>query len=230
MPSTLITGANRGLGLELVQQYAAQGWDVIACCREPGTAVALNDLASAHSGIEVHALDVSDAEAVVALAQFLTGRTIDLLILNAGVLGDDCASLGALTQDKLLRVMNINTVAPALMIQAFAEHVAAGDKKLIVGMSSILGSIAGNSDGGLYSYRASKAGLNAVLRSAAMDLRDRGITVLAMHPGWVQTDMGGEGAQITTEQSVTGMLQVIEGATNSDSGSFVTYDGSGLPW
>ena len=116
------------------------------------------------------------------------------------------------------------------MIQAFREHVKASERKQIVGMSSSLASIAGNSEGGLYSYRASKAGLNGVLKSAANDLRGEGITVVAMHPGWVQTDMGGENATITTSVSISGMRRVIDGLTLADSGRFLVYDGGEMAW
>ncbi len=230
MPTALVTGVNRGLGLEFIKQYSQAGWNVIGTCRDLGSAVEASGLADVASNIELYPLEITSAEGIAGLAETLKGRPIDHLVLNAGVMAERAQVLGELDQDDFVHAMSVNTVSPALMIQAFRSHVAASDKKLVIGMSSILGSIAGNSDGGLYSYRASKAALNAVLKSAASDLAAEGITVVAMHPGWVQTDMGGEGATITTGVSINGMLKVFDGLTTADSGRFLTYDGSELPW
>nr|MDJ0878471.1 SDR family oxidoreductase [Halieaceae bacterium] len=226
MPTALVTGVNRGLGLEFIKQYSQAGWNVIGTCRDLGSAVEASGLADVASNIELYPLEITSAEGIAGLAETLKGRPIDHLVLNAGVMAERAQVLGELDQDDFVHAMSVNTVSPALMIQAFRSHVAASDKKLVIGMSSILGSIAGNSDGGLYSYRASKAALNAVLKSAASDLAAEGITVVAMHPGWVQTDMGGEGATITTGVSINGMLKVFDGLTTADSGRFLTYDGS----
>lgn len=230
MPTVLITGVNRGLGLEFVKHYAAQGWRVIGTCRNPDTAGEVQQLAQQNANIEVHALDVTDAAAVMTLAGTLSGTAIDLLIANAGVLGDDCASFGTLEEAALMRVMHVNTIAPLILIQAFADHVAASDKKLIIAMGSILGSIAENTDGGLYSYRASKAALHALMKSVAADLAPRGIIAIPMHPGWVITDMGGANAQITTQESITGMAKVIAGLSPEDAGRLLTYNGTELRW
>ncbi len=230
MPTVLVTGANRGLGLEFIKQYSQAGWEVIGTCRDLGSAVEASGLADVAKNITLYPLEVTDPESIANLAQSLAGTAIDLLILNAGVMGEASSNMGELEQADFLHSMSVNTVTPALMIQAFREHLKAGSLKTIVGMSSILGSIAGNSDGGLYSYRASKAGLNAVLRSASNDLRKDDITVIAMHPGWVQTDMGGAGATITTGVSISGMRKVIEGLNVEDSGRFLVYDGGELPW
>jgi len=230
MPTVMITGVNRGLGLEFLKQYAAHGWRVIGTCRNLDNAAEASAIADTNDSVDLYPLEVGDASAIDALAAQLKGTAIDLLVLNAGVLGADTASLGSLGQEAFDKVMSINTVTPALMIQAFRSHVAASDRKAIVAMSSILGSIAGNVDGGLYSYRASKAGLNAVLRSAAVDLKPDGSVVLAMHPGWVKTDMGGPGAMIDAQESISGMIKVIDSLEASDSGTFRTYDGGELPW
>ena len=230
MPTVLVTGANRGLGLEFIKQFSQLGWEVIATCRDLANAVEASALADIANNLTLYPLEATDADSIAELAATLQGRSIDLLLLNAGVLSERSSKLGDLDQADFLQSMSVNTVTPALMIQAFREHVCASDRKLIVGMSSILGSIAGNSEGGLYSYRASKAGLNAVLMSAANDLRSEGVTVLAMHPGWVQTDMGGENATITTAVSVKGMVGVIDSLTPADSGRFLGYDGSEIPW
>ncbi len=230
MPTALITGVNRGLGLEFIKQYSQAGWQVIGTCRDLGSAVEASGLADVASNIELYPLEVTNAEAIVTLADTLRDRPIDHLVLNAGVMAEKAQVMGELDQQDFNLAMSVNAVSPAIMIQAFRPHVAASDRKLVIGMSSILGSIAGNSDGGLYSYRASKAALNAVLKSAANDLAGDGVTVVAMHPGWVQTDMGGEGATITTGVSVDGMRKVFDGLTVADSGRFLTYDGSELPW
>lgn len=230
MPTALVTGVNRGLGLEFIKQYSQAGWQVIGTCRDLGSAVEASGLADVASNIELYPLEMTSAEAIADFAETLKDRPVDHLVLNAGVMAEKAQVLGELEQEDFMHAMSVNTVSPALMIQAFRPHVRASEKKLIVGMSSILGSIAGNSDGGLYSYRASKAALNAVVKSAASDLAGDGITVIAMHPGWVQTDMGGEGATITTGVSISGMLKVFDGLSAEDSGRFLTYDGSELPW
>lgn len=230
MPTALVTGVNRGLGLEFIKQYSQAGWQVIGTCRDLGSAVEASGLADVASNIELYPLEMTSAEAIADFAETLKDRPVDHLVLNAGVMAEKAQVLGELEQEDFMHAMSVNTVSPALMIQAFRPHVRASEKKLIVGMSSILGSIAGNSDGGLYSYRASKAALNAVVKSAASDLAGDGITVIAMHPGWVQTDMGGEGATITTGVSISGMLKVFDGLSAADTGRFLTYDGSELPW
>ena len=230
MPTVLVTGVNRGLGLEFIKQYCQKGWEVIGTCRDPDNAAQASALADVAYNLTLYPLDVTVPKSIGELATRLSGKALDLLLLNAGVMGRQSSKLGELEQHDFLHSMSVNTVTPALMIQAFREHVVAGEQKLIVGISSILGSIAGNNDGGLYSYRASKAGLNAVLKSAAIDLRGEGITVLAMHPGWVQTDMGGPDAKITPSVSIQGMINVFDGATPEDSGRFMVYDGGELPW
>jgi NAD(P)-dependent dehydrogenase (short-subunit alcohol dehydrogenase family) len=230
MPTVLVTGVNRGLGLEFIKQYSQKGWEVIGTCRDLGSAVEASAIADIAPNLQLYPLEASDPGSIAKLAATLEGRAIDLLLLNAGVMGQQSSNMGQLEQEDFLHSMSVNTVTPALMIQAFREHVAASEKKLIVGLSSILGSIAGNTDGGLYSYRASKAGLNAVLKSAAHDLQADGITVIPMHPGWVQTDMGGAGATITTAVSISGMIKVIDGLTPEDTGRFLVYDGGDLPW
>ncbi|MBY5991377.1 SDR family oxidoreductase [Ferrimonas balearica] len=230
MNTVLITGANRGLGLEFVRQYAKRGWQVLACCRAPEQAEALQALANDLGGIEPMALDVTDESAINSLAASLKGRAIDHLILNAGVLGERCATLGEMTQAEWLSVLNINTVAPALLIQALSDNVAASEHKTIVGLSTRVASIADNGSGGMYAYRASKAALNQILVSAAHNLKAQGVKTLAVHPGWVQTDMGGDKATFTPEQSVAGIIAVADSLTPGDSGQFRVFDGSTIPW
>ncbi|MFT4768281.1 MAG: NAD(P)-dependent dehydrogenase (short-subunit alcohol dehydrogenase family) [Glaciecola sp.] len=229
MPTVLITGVNRGLGLEFITQYAAAGWSVIGTCRDPSSASEAQAVVASAGNVTLYQLDVSEPEAVKALAETLKGTSIDVLILNAGLMAER-TGLGTFNAEDFLQVLNVNVVAPAIFIQAFADHVAASERKIIVGMGSTLGSIAGNTSGGMYSYRSSKAGLHAIMRTASVDLRDKGVTAIAMHPGWVVTDMGGDGADIRTSESISGMMSVIDGLSISDSGRLLTYAGEELPW
>ncbi|MFK8041768.1 SDR family oxidoreductase [Congregibacter sp.] len=229
MATVLITGVNRGLGLEFVRQYAAAGWTVFGTCRDLDNASELKELATAADNVTVYKLDVSDAAAIAELADTLRGIAIDVLILNAGVMAER-TGLGTLNAEDFQQVMNINVVAPAMFVQAFADHVAASERKIIVGMGSTLGSIGGNSTGGLYSYRSSKAGLHAIMRTASIDLKEKDVIAIAMHPGWVVTDMGGSGADIQAEESIAGMMTVIDQLSSDDSGRLLTFKGDELPW
>ncbi|EED34020.1 short-chain dehydrogenase/reductase SDR [gamma proteobacterium NOR5-3] len=229
MPSVLITGVNRGLGLEFIKQYAAAGWTVMGTCRDPDSASEAQAVAATSPNLSLHQLDVSDPDAVNALAEKLKHTAIDVLILNAGMMAER-TGLGTFNAKDFLQVLNVNVVAPAIFIQAFAGHVAASERRIIVGMGSTLGSIAGNTSGGMYSYRSSKAALHAIMRTASVDLKDKGITAIAMHPGWVVTDMGGEGADIQVSESIAGMMSVTDGLSLSDSGRLLTYAGGELPW
>ncbi|HDU8572093.1 SDR family oxidoreductase [Vibrio parahaemolyticus] len=229
MSTVLITGSNRGLGLEFVRQYLDKGWKVLAACRDPQQASELIELSNA-GHVELLKLDVTSEKDINALDKTLDGRAIDHLILNAGVLGDDCAKLGEMTQSKWLEVLNINTVAPALLIQALRENVAASEHKTIVGISTRVASIGDNGSGNMYSYRTSKAALNQILVSAAKNLAEQGVKTVAVHPGWVQTDMGGKDATFTPQESVAGIINVAESMTLETSGSFRVFDGSSIEW
>ncbi|MBK6599674.1 MAG: SDR family oxidoreductase [Proteobacteria bacterium] len=240
MPTVLVTGANRGLGLELVRQYRDDGWHVIACARKPAAATELQKLAAAQTErVEIHALDVTDFAAVDGLAAALRGRAIDVLLNNAGTMGAqsfatvglEAGKFGAADFTDWAQTFRINTFAPMKMAEAFVEHVARSDQKKIVSISSIVGSIAKNNVGGLYAYRASKAALNAIMHSMGIDLaRSHGICAVPLHPGWARTDMGGERADIDAVASVTGMRKVIAALALEKAGRFYMYDGSELPW
>jgi NAD(P)-dependent dehydrogenase (short-subunit alcohol dehydrogenase family) len=229
MDTVMITGTNRGIGLELLRQYAEAGWNTIGTCRSLDGAAEARALAERHDNIHLHSLDVTDTGAIKALAAALDGTPIDVLILNAGMLGLHSVTLGELDADEFRRVLDVNVVAQAMCLEAFTEHVAASRRRVIVGMGSFLGSM-GCSDGGKISYRAAKAGLHAVVVAASHDLRDRGISAVVMHPGWVQTDMGGPDATVSTEDSVRGMRRVIDAVGPEHSGRFLTFDGEELPW
>ena len=217
MPTLLISGANRGLGLEFVRQYVADGWEVVAGCRRPDEADALQALAR-DGRVEVHALDVAEANAVDSFKGAVGARPLDAQ-----------GALAELDFDAWLRTLATNTLGPVRLAQAFAPNLAAGEGKRLVAITSQLGSIA-ESSGGLYAYRSSKAALNMAFRSVAMELKPQGIVAMVMHPGWVQTDMGGKAAPVTPEQSIAGMRRVIASLTPADAGTFRAFDGKVLPW
>jgi len=221
-----MTGANRGLGLEFARSYATDGWRVHACCRHPEKAKALK---AVEGDLVVHKLDVTDGLRVAGLARELADDAIDVLLNNAGVYGPR-SGFGETDFDDWLDVLKINTIAPLRMVERFVEHVARSERKLIVSISSGMGSIAMNDAGGHYPYRASKAALNMVVKGLSADLAARGIIAVALSPGWVQTDMGGSSAELTPEESVAGMRAVIDGLTPADSGRFLNYQGEDRPW
>jgi NAD(P)-dependent dehydrogenase (short-subunit alcohol dehydrogenase family) len=226
MPSALITGANRGIGLAFARSFAADGWRVYGCCRHPDKARELKDLAGE---VTVHRLDVTDGLQVAGLARELAGQPVDILVNNAGIYGSR-TGFGETGYELWPQVFQVNVMAPLRLAERFVEQVAQSERKLIVNISSNLGSIAENSSGGRYVYRSSKAALNMVAKSLSIDLADRGISVVMFHPGWVQTDMGGPKAAVTADESVAGMRAVIERLTSADSGRFFTYDGTEIPW
>ncbi len=227
MPSVLITGANRGLGLEFTRQYAADGWRVFAACRDPAGA---RDLAAVEGDVSAETLDVDDGPQVAALANKLSGQPIDVLINNAGIYGPKDVTRDTVDYDAWGQVFRTNTMSPLAMSAAFVANVAQGGQKKIITLSSIMGSIAENDSSGDFIYRSSKAAVNAVMKSLAGDLKSEGITVAVLHPGWVRTDMGGPDAAIEAPESVTGMRAVIAGLKESDSGRFLNYDGTEIPW
>jgi len=232
MKRILITGANRGIGLEMARQYGQDsGWEVHACCRHPETADRLQRHARESGGrVTVHDLDVTDRAAIYDLARELGAKPIDILLNNAGAYGPRDSGLGNVDEKTWRDVFHVNTEAPLRMAEAFADHVASSDRRIIATMSSKMGSIADNSSGGHYIYRSTKAAVNIVMKSLSVDLEDRGITVLVLHPGWVRTDMGGSAAPLSVEQSVTGLRRVLDGAGLQESGRFLAYDGSEVPW
>lgn len=232
MPSILITGANRGLGLAFAKQYAAAGWRIYAACRTPDAADTLNAVAATLAGrLTVHELDLNDGESVAALAHSLDGAALDVLLNNAGIYLGKHKGFGATNYDDWLEILRINTLAPLRMVEALIDNVAASDRKLIINISSKMGSMADNTtSGGAYLYRSSKAALNAVIRSLAVDLAPRGVTVMAFHPGWVSTDMGGHEAPVTPSVSIHGMREVIDRLTMADTGCFKDYEGNDVPW
>ena len=232
MPSILITGANRGIGLELTRQYAADGWNIFACCRSPENAYDLNKLAAKSAGaIQLCLLDVTNAAQRTALAAQLQGTPLDILFNCAGVFKQwTTQSFGATETHDWLEVMHTNVIAPMQMMESFAANVALSERKIIANMSSRMGSLADNTSGGYYVYRSSKAALNMVTVSAAHDLAGQGISVVAMHPGWVRTDMGGPDGELSVEASATQLRRNLASVTLADSGRFIDITGATLPW
>jgi NAD(P)-dependent dehydrogenase (short-subunit alcohol dehydrogenase family) len=241
MPSVLITGANRGLGWGLLKLYAAEGWRIFACCRDPARSKDLNDYVAKSDGkVTAHTLDVENHPSIEALARELKGHPIDVLLNVAGYYGSKLVSepgglqkFGESDYKEWEKIYRVNVIGPMKMCEVFVDNVAASTQKKIVNITSIVGSIGSigiSSNGKLYGYRASKAALNAITRGMAEDLRARGLIVIPLHPGWARTNMGGPTADIDPETSVAGMKKVIAGLTTADSGKFMVYDGSILPW
>jgi NAD(P)-dependent dehydrogenase (short-subunit alcohol dehydrogenase family) len=238
VPTILITGANRGLGLEFVRQYAAAGWRVFACCRAPEQAAELGKIAASSDGkVTMHPVSVSDPDSVADLAAELAGAPIDILLNNAGTYGFRSFADGGM-QDQAFGSMDyaswehafaVNTMAPLRMMEVLAGNVEASAQKKMFVISSSMGSI-GAPPGGHLAYGSTKAAVNFVVANAAQELRPRGIVVMSLHPGWVQTDMGGGGAPVTPPESVRGLRQVMEAASPATSGQFVGYDGRQIAW
>jgi NAD(P)-dependent dehydrogenase (short-subunit alcohol dehydrogenase family) len=222
--TVLITGANRGIGLELARQYTADGWQVIGTARRPDTADDLRDL-----DVTVMQLDVTDQASVEQLASDLDGQSIDVLINNAGIL-PMVRSITDIDFEVFDRIMAVNTVGPIRVTQALLPNLRAGEMKKIINTSSIIGSISRKTSGGFYGYGESKAALNMFTRSLASELRSAGFICIVIHPGWVQTDMGGPNATVAVENSASGIRNVIANLTAEGSGEFWTFEGQRLPW
>jgi len=231
VPTLFVTGANRGIGLALTRRYVENGWTAIATCRNPEEAQDLQDLASsAPERVEVYPLSVTDWGGIRNLAERLSGRPIDMLVNNAGVRRMNAYHLGDIDVDGFMRSVEVNALGALKVSEAFRPHLARSKNALLVMMSSSLGSIAKNRQGGDYSYRASKAAMNAVMRSLAVDLNGDGTTVVSVHPGWVRTDMGGRQASLSPEESAAAIQRVLEGVTPDNTGSFLRYDGREDPF
>lgn len=231
MPSLLITGANRGLGLELCRQFLNEGWQVHAACRNPNNATRLSVLADKFpEQLKTYTLDVSNAEQITALKTQLGDTKIDILFNNAGVYAGESGNFGETDTQVWLDAFNINVISPMKIIEAFVDNVADSEHKIIASMSSKMGSIADNSSGGGYAYRSTKAALNMVMTSVAHDLKTRGIGSIILHPGWVRTDMGGPNGELSVEESATSLRITLTNATREDNGKFFDIDGSIIPW
>lgn len=227
-----ITGANRGIGLALARAYVERGDTVFAACRQPEAASGLPALQERHAErLSVLALEVTDGASIEAAYRATQARApaLDLLINNAAIYprGERPGTLDAAT---LLHAYAVNTVGPLMVAQRFLDLLRAGERPVIANVTSQLGSLARKRSGGDYSYNSSKAALNMLTKALAYDVRPQGIIAIMVHPGWVQTDMGGGGAPLTPEESARGMVSVIDGLTMDDTARYLQWDGRELPW
>lgn len=235
MPVAVITGANRGIGLELTRQYLDDGWKVYAITRR--TSHDLDGLASSGSLTVINA-DLTDDSSLRAAVEAIDARAVDVLINNAGTMGDgsfeevgfDFQAFGRFNRDEWREVFNINVFTPQALCELLARKLEKAERGVAVTISSMLGSNELNTSGSIYAYRASKAAVNSIMKSMGSDLGKRGVIAVALHPGWVQTDMGGANADVTVTDSVAGLRKVIAGLTADDSGGFFAYDGQRMPW
>ena len=227
----MITGANRGLGLEFAKQYLAEGWRVYAACRDPSSASELRRLTdpSDHK-LQIIALDVTDTASVKAAAAELDWQAIDLLLNNAGVGGVRGQTIGNIDYEAWAKVLDANTFGPMRVSEGFIDQVARSERKLIVTLTSGMGSLADNTSGGSIAYRSSKAAVNMVMRSLATDLAPRDITCVVVNPGWVLTDMGGPHAKMTPAESVKKLRDLIETLGPTQSGKFFNHNGREYAW
>ena len=222
--TVLVTGANRGLGLEFARQYADAGWQVIGTARKPDEATELKAL-----DVRVVQLDVTDQGSVDAMAAELAGQPIDVLINNAGIF-PRVGKIEEIDFDDYNRTLEVNTLGPVRVTRALLPNLRMGKLKIVAGLSSNLGSIAENERGNFYGYRESKAALNMFTKTLAAELGPEGFICIVLTPGWVQTDMGGPNATLTPVESISGMKAVLDKVTPADNGTFWSYNGGQMPW
>ncbi|MBL6918615.1 MAG: SDR family oxidoreductase [Gammaproteobacteria bacterium] len=228
--NVFITGANRGIGLELTRQYLVAGEKVFASARDPSTE-GLSRLTERYpDNLKIVMLDVTDESNIQNVAGSLEGTSIDLLINNAGLFHSKHEDFSSLNPDIWIEEFRVNSIAPFLVTRALKSNLANANSSVVGMISSKMGSMGDNQSGGSYSYRSSKAALNAVSVSLANDLSDLDISVVALHPGWVQTDMGGPNGLIDVETSATGLKAILDKAGKAQSGKFYDYSGKQLPW
>ena len=228
--SILITGTNRGIGLEFVKHYLKNNEKIIATCRNKHSAKDLLELENTTSNLSLVELDVSNPNSINEFISKIAGLPIDTFINNAGVFGPRNIEFGNFNAKEWLDVFKVNTIAPLLITQKILKNLRLGKDKKLAFISSKVGSIEDNTGGGMYIYRTSKTALNQVIKSLSIDLKDENFIAVALHPGWVQTDMGGPNALIDTKTSVKGMIEVIDNLTPKNTGKFYNYDGSSIPW
>ncbi len=229
--SILITGTSRGIGLALTGKFSREGWRVFACCRDPERADALNNMVKGREGlISVHPLDVTDNKRVKELRNELMNEKIDILYNNAGVYGPEEQDFGDVNVDDWIQAFRVNTIAPLKMAEAFVKQVMRSRKKIIAIMGTSMGSIGDNTSGGFYAYRSSKSAVHMIMKNLSIDLRNMGIVCVALHPGWVRTDMGGSQALLSPSESADGLYNVLMSLTSRDNGRFLSCEGDELPW
>jgi len=230
MARILITGANRGLGLEFVERYLESGDDVIATYRNEESSFDLIKMSNDRSNLKLLELDVSSNKSLNSFAENLGDSPIDIFINNAGVYGPRNSSFGNVDEENWIPAIKINAIAPILLTQLIIKNIRSGADKKLIYITSKMGSIDDNKGGGAYVYRSSKTALNAIVKSLSVDLKNEKIAVALIHPGWVKTDMGGPNALIDKDTSVTGMTEVISNLDISSTGNFYNYDGTVIPW
>ena len=230
MATILVTGANRGLGIEFVEQYLNDGNEVIATYRNENSSMDLIKMGNERSNLKLLQLDVSSNKSLNSFAENLGDSPIDIFINNAGVYGPRNSSFGNVDEENWIPAIKVNTIAPILLTQLIIKNIRSGADKKLIFVTSKMGSIDDNKGGGAYVYRSSKTALNAVVKSLSVDLENEGIVVALIHPGWVKTDMGGPNALIDKDTSVRGMTEVISNLDISSTGNFYNYDGSIIPW
>lgn len=230
MATVLITGTNRGLGLEFVKHFLERSDTVIATCRDSNSATELQGLAANNENLSLMNLDVGDEQSMAGFATELKDTAIDVFINNAGVYGPRDANFGNVGSSDWEQVLRVNAIAPMLLTQLIIDSLRQGKDKKLVYVTSKMGSIDDNKGGGNYIYRSSKTALNSVVKSLSVDLASEGFSVAVVHPGWVRTDMGGPNGLIDVQTSVSGMMGVIDGLGPENSGEFFNYDGSLIPW
>ncbi|MBW2067059.1 MAG: SDR family oxidoreductase [Deltaproteobacteria bacterium] len=232
MPSVLITGSNRGLGLEWVRQYAAEGWKVYATCRYPEGAHELQEMARQEKGVSIHRLDITKAGDVHDISVELMNQPLDVLVNNAGVYMEKYKeiALGRMRYEDWLYTFRVNTLGAVRVTEALLDNVSRGKKKLAVVISTHMASVTDIEASGSYYYRSTKAALNAAMEGISRELKRRGIGLLLLHPGWVRTRMGGEGTSLMPAESVRGMRKLVEDFRIEQTGRFIRYDGVEMPW
>ncbi len=232
MPNILITGSNRGLGLEWTRQYARLGWQVYATCRFPDEAEELQQLKHDYQNIDIHCLDVTSHDEIGVVAETLQDQPIDILLNNAGVYLEKFKhnTLGYIDYVAWEETFTVNSLGAVRVTEAFSSHVSRSEKRLVVVITSHMGSIAEIDHPGSYAYRSSKAALNAAMKGISLELQPRSVGILLLHPGWVKTRMGGPDALLSTTESVNGMRAVIESFDLHKSGNFYRFDGGVIPW
>lgn len=228
--NVLITGCNRGIGLEFAKQYAEEGWQVFATCRNPDKALALQEISERFPNVKILPLDVTHWESIQKCVALLKDVTIDLLINNAGIYGGTEQALGNVSVKDMELAFLTNAIGPLKISEALIPNIEKGQLKTIATISTIMSSIHENTEGGCYAYRASKAALNMIMKSLSIDLKPKRIKVLTLHPGWVQTDMGGKNAPIDVETSVTHLREVILSKHGEKNGHFYSYQSQEIEW
>jgi NAD(P)-dependent dehydrogenase (short-subunit alcohol dehydrogenase family) len=229
--SILITGTNRGIGLELARVFSQYDWDVIACCRKPDEALALKSIQAATEGrLKIKKLDVTSDKEIAELKEELAEKDIDILLNNAGTFGPEQQEFGSLDEKLWLETFKVNTIAPYKMVRALLDNISRSQRRIIATITSEMGSLSSNGSGGYYGYRTSKAAANMVMKNLSLDLHTKRIICVALHPGWVRTRMGGKNAPLSPEESAVQLFKVLTSLGEEQNGAFLNYRGENIHW